>query len=99
MILRGQTSTDCVSNRDQRNGEEPTPRQLECLSWTQEGKSATDIGQILGISPRTVETHLERVCQQFGVRTRVQAVVKAKDLGLLDRANGPARRVVGKLTD
>jgi DNA-binding CsgD family transcriptional regulator len=60
-----------------------TQRQLECLGWVQEGKSATDIGGILGISSRTVEGHLLKVCDLFGVRTRVQAVLKARDLGLI----------------
>lgn len=60
-----------------------TDRQLECLAWTQEGKSAVDIGQILGISARTVEGHLAKVCHHLGVRTRIQAVSKAKDLGFL----------------
>ncbi|WP_083770938.1 response regulator transcription factor [Phenylobacterium zucineum] len=58
-------------------------RQLECLTWAQEGKSATDIGQILGISGRTVEGHLAKACSVLGVRTRVQAVVRARRLGLL----------------
>lgn len=62
-----------------------TERQLECLAWTQEGKSASDIGLILGISGRTVEGHLAKVCQHLGVRTRIQAVIKAKDLGFLGR--------------
>lgn len=61
-----------------------TRRQLECLAWVQEGKSATDIGAILGLSPRTVEGHLAKVCAAFGVRTRIQAVLRAKDLGLID---------------
>lgn len=61
-----------------------THRQLECLTWVQEGKSATDIGAILGLSPRTVEGHLAKICAAFGVRTRIQAVLKAKELGLLD---------------
>lgn len=60
-----------------------TERQLECLAWVQEGKSASDIGGILGISSRTVEGHLLRLCEHFGVRTRVQAVLRARDLGLL----------------
>ena len=60
-----------------------TPRQMECLTWAQEGKSATDIGAILGISARTVEGHLARVCEQLGVSICIQAVVKAMDLGLL----------------
>ena len=58
-------------------------RQLECLAWAQEGKSAGDIGQILGLSGRTVEGHLAKACAALGVRTRVQAVVRARSLGLL----------------
>ena len=60
-----------------------TARQLEILSWVEQGKSATDIGGILGISHRTVEHHLEKVCNNLGVRTRFQAVLKVRDLGLI----------------
>ncbi len=59
-------------------------RQLECLSWAEAGKSARDTGQILGISQRTVEKHLEQAYEVLGVRTRIQAVVQARRLGLLD---------------
>jgi DNA-binding CsgD family transcriptional regulator len=62
-----------------------TERQLEILSWVQHGKSARDIGAILGISPRTVEHQLEKVCENLGVRTRFQAVLKVRDLGVLDQ--------------
>ena len=63
-------------------------RQLECLTWAEAGKSARDTGQILGISQRTVEKHLEQAYEALGVRTRIQAVVKARALGLLgSRAN------------
>jgi DNA-binding CsgD family transcriptional regulator len=66
-------------------------RQLECLAWAQEGKSAGDIGQIIGISGRTVEGHLAKACEALGVRTRVQAVVRARELGLLGgRVEGDA---------
>ena len=58
-------------------------RQAECLYWVQEGKSAVDIGLILGLSPRTVEEYLAKACDKLGVRTRVQAVVRAHRLGLL----------------
>jgi LuxR family transcriptional regulator len=60
-----------------------TDRQLEILGWVQQGKSARDIGSILGISPRTVEHQLEKVCGSLGVRTRFQAVLKVRDLGVL----------------
>ena len=60
-----------------------TPRQLECLRWVQEGKSSRDIGVILGISHRIVERHVFRACQRLGVRTRLQAVIRARTLGLI----------------
>lgn len=63
-----------------------TTRQLECLAWVQEGKSAHDIGKILGISGRTVDGHLAAACEALGVRRRIQAVIKARGLGLLGDA-------------
>lgn len=63
-----------------------TPRQLQCLAWVQEGKSATDIGSILGLSGRTVEGHLIKLCGHLGVKTRVQAVVRARELGLIGQS-------------
>lgn len=63
-----------------------TERQLQCLAWVQEGKSASDIGVILGLSGRTVEKHLIKLCGHLGVKTRVQAVVVALELGLISRA-------------
>jgi ATP/maltotriose-dependent transcriptional regulator MalT len=63
-----------------------TERQLECLAWVQEGKSATDIGGILGLSGRTVEKHIIKVCGHLGVKTRIQAVVRARELGLITGA-------------
>ena len=60
-----------------------TPRQLECLKWTREGKSAADIGDILGISRFTVQEHLTGACARLGVRTKVQALAQAYVLGLL----------------
>ena len=59
-------------------------RQVECLSWAEAGKSAWETGQILGISQRTVEKHLEQAYAALGVRTRIQAVVRARQLGLLN---------------
>lgn len=39
---------------------------------------------ILSLSPRTVEEYLAKACDKLGVRRRVQAVVRARRLGLLD---------------
>lgn len=59
-------------------------RQIECLYWVRQGKSATDIGDILGISTYTVHDHIARACAKLGVRTRVQAVAEAALRGLLE---------------
>jgi LuxR family quorum sensing-dependent transcriptional regulator len=60
-----------------------SPRQIECLKWVRDGKSATDIGHILVLSARTVEEHLHEACRRLGVKTRTQAVIEAARLGLL----------------
>jgi DNA-binding CsgD family transcriptional regulator len=60
-----------------------SPRQVECLYWVQQGKSSRDIGVILGVSHRMVERHVFRACQKLGVRTRLQAVIRARSLGLI----------------
>jgi DNA-binding CsgD family transcriptional regulator len=65
-----------------------TARQLQVLYWVQEGKSSGDIACILGLSTRTVEHHIEKVCKRLGVRTRVQAILKALDMKLIAPAEG-----------
>lgn len=60
-----------------------TGRQIDCLRWVQEGKTSWEIGQILGISSRTVESYLAIAFERLEVNTRVQAVLKARALGLL----------------
>jgi DNA-binding CsgD family transcriptional regulator len=53
-----------------------SPREFECLEWAAEGKSAWEIGRILGISRYTAATHLENAKAKLGVRTIVQAVAR-----------------------
>jgi DNA-binding CsgD family transcriptional regulator len=84
-----QTSAGVPNDHD--TGDPDTPveplsaRQIECLVWAQEGKSARDIGGIIGISGRTVEKHLAKACAALEVRTRLQAILRARDLGLIPR--------------
>lgn len=53
-----------------------SPREFECLSWAAQGKSAWEIGRILGISRRTAAFHLENAKAKLGVRSIVQAVAR-----------------------
>jgi LuxR family quorum-sensing system transcriptional regulator SolR len=60
-----------------------TAREREVLSWTGEGKTAYEIGQILSISERTVNFHVNNVLLKLGATNKVQAVVKAIAMGLI----------------
>lgn len=50
-----------------------TPRELEVLGWVAKGKTNRDIAEILGMSPRTVNKHLEHIFVKLGVETRSAA--------------------------
>ncbi|BBC73953.1 DNA-binding response regulator [Altererythrobacter sp. B11] len=54
-----------------------TPREAEVLLWVSYGKSNRMISEILGISPRTVNKHLEQVFRKLGVETRAAAAAIA----------------------
>jgi DNA-binding NarL/FixJ family response regulator len=54
-----------------------TQREVEMLTWAARGKTRDEIAEIVGISRRTVEYHLENARTKLGVATRIQAVVKA----------------------
>ena len=50
-----------------------TQRETEVLIWVARGKTNKDIADILGLSPRTVNKHLEHVYVKLGVETRTAA--------------------------
>jgi len=54
-----------------------TPRETEVLSWIAKGKTNRDVADILGLSPRTVNKHLEHVFEKLGVETRAAAAALA----------------------
>jgi DNA-binding NarL/FixJ family response regulator len=61
-----------------------TRRELEILELISAGHTMRQIATRLGISPRTVETHVAKLYRKLAVRTRVQAVARAASLGLID---------------
>ena len=61
-----------------------TPRELEALRWTMEGKTAWELGAILGISERTAVLHVNNAMHKLGCASKHQAVLKALRLGLLN---------------
>ena len=54
----------------------------EVLLWVARGKTNRDIAEILGMSPRTVNKHLEHVFEKLGVETRTAAADAARRLKL-----------------
>jgi len=54
-----------------------TAREAEVLLWISRGKSNRDIGEILNISPRTVNKHLEQIFVKLGVENRAAAAAAA----------------------
>lgn len=60
-----------------------TPRELEALRWTMEGKTAWEVGGILGISERTAVLHVSNATRKLGCVSKHQAVLKAIRLGML----------------
>lgn len=60
-----------------------TQQETAVLVLLGEGRTARAIGRCLGISPRTVQKHLERTYRKLGVRDRLAAVLAARDSGLL----------------
>ena len=60
-----------------------TPRELECLRWTMEGKTAWELGRILGIAEQTAVRHLFNASKKLECVNKHQAVLKALRLRLI----------------
>jgi len=62
---------------------ELTVRELECLRWTMEGKSAWEVGRILSISEQTAVRHLNNATKKLDCVNKHHAIVKAMRFGLI----------------
>lgn len=62
-----------------------SPRELECLQWKAEGKTAWECAIILGLSEHTVRCYLESARHKLGASSTTQAVAIAEKSGLLFR--------------
>jgi DNA-binding CsgD family transcriptional regulator len=61
-----------------------TPRELEVLRWTMDGKTAKAIGSLLNITERTAVAHLQNAMLKLDVNSKHLAVLKALRLGLIN---------------
>ena len=60
-----------------------TAREREVMAWVSRGKTTWEIGEILHITKRTVDSHIESARQRLGAATRAQAVAIALGDGLI----------------
>jgi DNA-binding NarL/FixJ family response regulator len=65
-----------------------TPREVEVLRLVARGQTNQQIARSLLISVSTVKRHVRHISSKLGVPDRVQAAVRAIELGLLDEQNG-----------
>jgi len=59
-------------------------REVEALTWVARGKTSAEIAQILGLSKRTIDFHIDNARSKLGAATRTEAVIKAADGGLIE---------------
>jgi LuxR family quorum sensing-dependent transcriptional regulator len=60
-----------------------TARESEVLRWVANGKSAWEIGEILHITKRTVDEHVQAAIRKLGATNRTHAVAFALRDGLI----------------
>ena len=68
--------------RDEPSRERLTPRQREVLALLSDGRSTREIARELGIAEETARNHIRHLLRRLGARSRLEAVLEAKRLGL-----------------
>jgi LuxR family quorum sensing-dependent transcriptional regulator len=61
-----------------------TSREAEVLTWVARGKSAWEIGEILRITKRTVDEHVQTAVRKLGASNRTHAVALALREGVIE---------------
>jgi DNA-binding CsgD family transcriptional regulator len=64
-----------------------TSREIEILRWISDGKTNPEIAITLGISPRTVQKHVEHLFVKLNVSSRTGAAMCAVELGISNSKN------------
>ncbi|MDF3832665.1 response regulator [Cupriavidus basilensis] len=80
-VTAGVTVVELAAQAAAGDGAAPaelTPREAEVMVWVARGKTNRDVAEILGMSPRTVNKHLEHIYEKLGVETRTAAVAAAR---------------------
>jgi DNA-binding response OmpR family regulator len=59
------------------------PREVQTLTWAARGKTSAEIAQIINLTKRTVDFHIDNARNKLGVANRVQAAIKATSCRLI----------------
>jgi DNA-binding CsgD family transcriptional regulator len=59
-------------------------REREVIAWTAQGKTAWQIGKILGIAKRTVDHHVQRAEHKLSANNKTHAVALAIHYGIIE---------------
>jgi LuxR family maltose regulon positive regulatory protein len=73
----------CAAPQPSPLAEQLTGRELEMLELLAQGLSNREIADLLVLSPNTVRTHLYHLYAKLAVHSRLQAVLRGRELGLL----------------
>jgi DNA-binding CsgD family transcriptional regulator len=80
----GPSFTKCVTLAPAKSGTVSlTPREREVLGWVAHGKPGREIGEILHITERTVEAHVQAAIRKLGGRNRLHALAIALRDGII----------------
>lgn len=82
-VLAKRMRSHTATSSDRARFERLTERERDVLRLVAGGYSAPDIGGLLEISPKTVDTYKQRINEKLGVSTRPEYVRFALRLGLL----------------
>ncbi len=77
LLLRIDVGSDRTPAETLRDRLHLTEREAEVLYWIAEGKANRDVAEILSLSPRTINKHLEQIYAKIGVENRTTAAVVA----------------------
>ncbi|HEY1455437.1 MAG TPA: response regulator transcription factor [Candidatus Dormibacteraeota bacterium] len=85
MLITPRTIATLLSKRRaiDRQLESLTPREKQVLRLVAEGLSSRNVAAELGISYTTVRTHIRSLGSKLGVHSKLEAIVKARELGLI----------------
>ena len=84
-IARQRSARDRQQERD-RLAADFTARELEVLALLAEGLDTVDMSERLSIAPHTIEWHVRHLIEKLKVHSKLQAVIAAARLGLIDLA-------------